>query len=217
MNAEQPSPERRTRPPSDGEGTSAIWIRDLQRDPGTEYAWTALSARYQARLLVEASRLLGPKLRNRVDPLEILNDAWLRIRKTIPDFEYRFRDCLYHHLRQHVAWEVQERARVMDRRRQEPVPLADIGSGELPLTPISTDDGPATVAALRDMSDRVVRGLERIPEVYPRALVAVVLEERPHQDAAKKLGLKPNTLSQQVRRGLELWRQAVGDELEAIL
>ena len=56
----------------------------------------------------------------------------------------------------------------------------------------------------------VLGALDELPELYRAVLVARYLEGRAVQVIARALSRKPDTVSQQLRRGAEMWRQAVG-------
>ena len=58
-----------------------------------------------------------------------------------------------------------------------------------------------------------MKAIDELPEIYRRALRAIWLEEKSRDEVAKELGIKPNTLTVQLRRGMELLRERLDQDL----
>lgn len=217
------APERKPGPqpgPGDpvSEGTSAAWIRHLKRKPDSQTVWGALTGRYQNRILVYAGSLLGPKLRRRTSPEEVVNDAWMRVIQNLDRFEYRQRGSVYQWLCLQVRRVAQDHARTALRRDgAEPRLEADIAAESQVPEAVQSGAGPATEVGRRDIKERLTAALERVPDIYRRVLVAFYLEDKGREEIAAEFGLKPNTVSQQLKRGLDHWREAFGSDLERVL
>lgn len=202
-------------PDPSSEGTSAVWVRALQDDP--QHANTAmahLERRYLMRLRVFVAHKLGPAMRQRHDPDEIINDAWWRAVKSIDHFEYRHRGSFLDWLRKQVQWVILDLHRA-DRGRPDAVPIG--GSGDDSQVTPATDPsdhgaGPLTEAGRKDVRDKLVRSLEAVPEIYRRVLERYCLQEWDRQRIADDLGIKANTVSQQLKRGLEHWKRVLGED-----
>ena len=73
--------------------------------------------------------------------------------------------------------------------------------------------GPATVVARRDRRERIMKAIDELPDIYRRALRAIWLEEKPRDEVAKELNIKPNTLTVQLKRGMELLRSQLDPDI----
>ena len=212
-----PSPDEGSRiaPDPDGEfadGTSALFIRQLKHAPQSDSVWSYLSDRYRNRLLLYADHRLGPKLRSVCDPDDVVATAMMRAVKEADSFEYTGPASFFRWLCQKVNWEILDRAREQVRRQRAVIRDADLQSSWGAADPPAPHTGPRTEVMRRDPMEKLTASLERVPETYRRVLVARFIEDKSRQEIARELGLKPNTVTQQIIRGLEYWRQILGQD-----
>lgn len=160
--------------------------------------------RYREPLTVYATRLCGPQLLAFVEPQDIVQQAWLDVVRRIGDFEYRGRGTLLCWLR------LQIRRRIADLGRSPNQRLGTAPESEIELE--SPAAGPALVFERQEVRGRLIEALESLPPTYRDVVAARYLEGRAVVTIARALGRKPATVSQQIRRGLALWRQAFGDD-----
>jgi len=201
-------------PNPDDDGSSAVWVRALRDDPKqANTALAHLERRYLMRLRVFVAHKLGPAMRQRHDPDEIINDAWWRAIKSIDQFEYRNSGSFLDWLRKQVQWVILDLHRA-HRGRPGAVPIANSGDDDSNpgLDPSDHGAGPITEVGRRDVRDHLVKSLEAVPEIYRRVLQRHCLEGWDRQRIADDLGIKANTVSQQLKRGLEHWKRALGED-----
>lgn len=200
-------------PDPTSEGTSAVWVRALQKDPHANTALQHLERRYVMRLRVFVAHKLGPAMRQRHEPDEIINDAWWRAVRSIDRFEYRHKGSFLDWLRKQVHWVILDRCR----EDKDRIDCARIGPGtddsDATPGPDPSDHGagPMTEAGRKDVRDKLVSSLESVPEIYRKVLDRACLQEQSRAEIAEDLGLKANTVSQQLKRGLEHWKRVLGE------
>ena len=75
----------------------------------------------------------------------------------------------------------------------------------------ATGAGPATQIGRKDLRQRLVESLETVPETYREVLDLACLQSKSRTEIAEILNVKKNTVSQQLKRGLEHWRRVLGE------
>ncbi len=200
-------------PDPSSEGTSGIWVRALRGDQNANTPLQNLERRYLMRLRVYVSHKLGPAMRQRHDPDEIINDAWWRAVRNIDRFEYRQKGSFLGWLRKQVHWVILDRCRDdKDRTGHARLgPRSSDSKSSAALDPSHQGPGPLTEVGCRDGRDQLVASLESVPEIYRRILERACLQEMSRAEIAEELGLKLNTVSQQLKRGLEHWKRVLGE------
>ena len=185
-------------------------IRRAQNGSG-DSVWNAIHLRYANRILAYAERRIGVKLRGRYDAADAVQEAWLRVYRSMDRFTYERKDCFY-------RWLCRQVDRVVaDRARRERLPAAD---GEArtkdspPPEPRVPHDGPSTTVKNRESIRQLVDALDdpRMPDIYRRPLVMHYLECRDKTEVAQALNYKVDTIRKQLQRGAERWRRILGDD-----
>jgi RNA polymerase sigma-70 factor, ECF subfamily len=204
-------------PPEGSQDDSRALIGGLQqsvtrRSTGSQERWTSLKKLYDAHLLAHARSRIGASLLRVLDPDEVVDEAWIRVFEAWDDFQYEKKHALRAWLCLQVDRVILDRCRRERRRPPEVVLASDTTTGtgaEIP----EPGSGPATVVARRDRREALVRAIDELPDIYRRALRAIWLEEKSRDEVAKELGIKPNTLTVQLRRGMELLRERLDQDL----
>jgi RNA polymerase sigma factor (sigma-70 family) len=205
------------RPPEGSPDDSRALIGGLQhsvtrRSTGSQERWASLKKLYDAHLLAHARSRIGAALLRVLDPEEVVDEAWIRVFEAWDDFQYEKKHSLRSWLCLQVDRVILDRCRRERRRPPEVVLASDTttGTGAEIAEP---GCGPATVVARRDRREALVRAIDELPEIYRRALRAIWLEEKSRDEVAKELDIKPNTLTVQLRRGMELLRERLDQDL----
>ena len=188
------------------DATSQAWIARLKDEPRAESRWEALSNRYDSRLRVFAAHLMGPALRAKTDPDDVISEAWLRILGGIGDFDYRGKNSLYFWLCQQIRRIVIDLSRQVERGGV----LDALSSSSQVADPKAAN--PSEAAARGELETRMAETLEQLPRTYRDLLVARLLEEKSYDEISEATGTTQNTLAQKMLRGLELWRRALGQD-----
>ena len=88
--------------------------------------------------------------------------------------------------------------------RAEPRVAADAAVAEL----VATGPGPEAEAEQRDTLQRTLTAIAGLPDRQRAAIVAVAVEDRPHPDVARELGLTEGALRQLIHRARTTLRAA---------
>jgi RNA polymerase sigma factor (sigma-70 family) len=193
--------------PSDA--SSELVIRHLVKSPRSQNAWRAIMQRYEARILAYAAKKMGPKLRARVSAEDVVADAWLRILRDFGDFEYRERGSLFAWLCKQVFRVIADYARALERHPEgASIDAARDDSSGSGIAIPEPDSGPSSQVSRRDLQEHLRRALDKVHAPYKEVLYAYHFEDKTRLEIAAELGRNPNTVSQQLKRGLVLWREA---------
>jgi len=186
-------------------------VQALRRDANAGGALQFLERRYALRLRLFVAHKLGPAMRTRHDPDEIINEAWWRAIRKIDQFEYRKKGSFLDWLRKQVHWVILDRCR-HDEGREDLAALDPNDDSDAPRgDPAATGAGPATQIGRKDLRQRLVESLETVPETYREVLDLACLQSKSRTEIAEILNVKKNTVSQQLKRGLEHWRRVLGE------
>lgn len=211
-------PDKASEKPAEGPSDdSAALIGGLQhsitrRSTGSQERWTSLKKLYDPHLLAHARSRIGTALLRVLDPDEVVDEAWIRVFEAWDDFQYGKKHALRSWLCLQVDRVILDRCRKERRRPPEVVLGSDTSGGSGAEIP-EPGSGPATVVARRDRREALMRAIDALPDIYRRALRAIWLEEKSRDDVAKELGIKPNTLTVQLKRGMELLRERLDQDL----
>ncbi len=203
-------------PDRDASGDSVHAIRALQnsvtrRSPPSQEHWAALKLKYDPDLLLYARANLGKELARQCDPEDIVCEAWMRVYEKWDIFEYNRKSALKAWLKLQVDRVILDKVRKMRRRPAEMSPN-DLGSTTGTPDFTAEQAGPATNAGLADRKRKLLDAIAQIPLIYRRVLHAVYIEEKPREQVAEEFGMKPNTLTVQLKRGKELLRELLGED-----
>lgn len=165
---------------------------------GSDAAAGAIVRKHEAALIGYARQILGGRHH---DAEECLQDAFLRAITALrsSDAEIALRPWLHTIVRNRCLDQLRRPMRTTDLEPHEPV-LRDPGPG-----PIST-------ILRRDELDRVVLGLEELPERQRRALVMHELEDRSHSQIGRTLGVSAGASKALVHRARRGVAEALGRE-----
>ncbi|HWI73596.1 MAG TPA: sigma-70 family RNA polymerase sigma factor [Baekduia sp.] len=163
---------------------------------GSDAAFTAIVQRYEQQLVAYARQVLGG---HHHDAEECVQDAFVRALRSLRrrDSEIALRPWLHAIVRN----------RCLDQLRK-PNRTTDLGPHEAVLA----DHGPGPVSMIhnRQRLEKVVVGLESLPERQRQALVMHELEDRSHSHIGRALGVSAGASKALVCRARQGVAQAVG-------
>lgn len=201
---------------------SAVIRRATQ---GEADATAAIVERFTPALAMQAELRLGPALRRLVDPLDVVNDAWLAALRNLGEFraaEGRTTAALLGYLGLAVLRRVQELHRKHLAGKPLTValtvasdPTSAGGAPELS----SSMTGVVTHALRSERRDFLRRAIASLDDLDRAVVVARSIEGQDNDDVARLVGLTPNAVAQRHRRALvklrELLPATVFDDLSA--
>ena len=173
-------------------------------------------------LKAQAAWRLGPRLRNQVDPEDIVAEAWLIMLRRLGDLdrdEGRATPRLLAFLGTTILHIVNHRIEqaVRAKRRMAPSPSGDdrpdpMGELEAAVT------GAVTAAARTELASALDACLSALPDRDREVILIRAVEGLSNQEAAVELGEAPTTVSHRYRRALAKLRESVpGSFLDELL
>jgi RNA polymerase sigma-70 factor (ECF subfamily) len=193
-------------PDDSGVFIDPLLVSETRRSTKSQERWAALKKLYDPHLLAHARSRMGVALSRAMEPDEVVDEAWIRVFESWGDFQYEKKHALRAWLCLQVDRVILDRCRRERRRPPEVLLGAGADSSTNGPEPAADASGPPTIFDRKDRRAKVIRAIEALPEIYRRALKAVWIEEKSRDEVARDLNLKPNTLTVQLKRGMELLR-----------
>ncbi|MBR6471054.1 MAG: sigma-70 family RNA polymerase sigma factor [Victivallales bacterium] len=174
-----------------------------------QHAFDLLVERHSER----AYQLAYSILQNREDAQEVVQDAFLRIYRSLANFrgDAQFTTWMYRIVvnlcNNKFRW---NRVRGINRNVSidAPLPNSDEDDGlrlELP----GRDAAPSEQTAYMDLLERTERAMAALPESYRTAIMLRNVQELDYEEIAKILDCAVGTVKSRINRGRELLRQAL--------
>lgn len=177
-------------------------VRELveRAQAGDRGALEALAARCRPRLLVEVRGQLGARLRARVEPEDVVQEALLRACRMLERFRWQSDEHFYSWLgsiAEHVIWNVSQK-RSIDRLEIS----RDIAArGATPSREIRREE----------RFDRLEEAIKALPPDQREALRLARLEGLKVNEVAERMKRSPNSVSKLLARAVLALRKRVGD------
>ncbi|MDG3007341.1 sigma-70 family RNA polymerase sigma factor [Paludisphaera mucosa] len=165
--------------------------------------------RHRDRLRSAVGGLVGPSLRARIDPSDVVQEAFLRAGRDIASFEGGgereflawlrrilancLADQVKHHRRRARSCDRQESLDAMIRRPRGPAPRALMARGP----------SPSEGAARRERALLLAEAVERLPHDYREVYRLRTLHHLPFEDVAPRMGRSPGAVRMLWARALE--------------
>ena len=178
---------------------------------GDETAFDDLVARHEQRAFNVAFQFLH----DREDAIEVAQDAFVRIYRSIGDFRG---DCEFTTwLHQIVVNLARNKHRWWKRRgKQMSVSLdgtLETGDGEIPLQMAAKQDGPDVEAAKNEFVRVLGRRMDELPRKLRQVLVLRNVENLSYEEIAEVLDCSVGTVKSRIARAREALRESMKDML----
>ncbi len=163
---------------------------------GDSTAFDELFGRHRAALLRAVARRLGPSLRNRFDPSDVVQEAQVEALERLEEYAGRrpmpFRSWLLRTALQRVS-KLRRHATAArrDRGREQPLEIPGDGSSATGGRIAASDSTPSRRAAARDVACRLHAVLDRLPEPDRAILGMRTFEGLSYEEAASRLEIDP--------------------------
>ena len=179
--------------------------------PDFQDAANSLVKKYRPHILAYIERRLGPGLRRRLEPDDILCEALMRAFKDLDHFTERRPRAFLHWIM------LQARRAILDHARRNAggdiMFEGDTSDPERKLEPANSTVGPVKRLYGKELRRAILDALEEVPDLYRGLLRDFYILEIPRLEIAAKLGRLPNTVTHQLKRGVEHWRRAIETRL----
>lgn len=189
-------------------------VRRARTGDVASLAWVV--ERFSPLLVAQARFRMGPRLRARVAPEDVVQDVWALALPRLAELaarEGRSTPVLLRFLGTAVLH------RVNDLLRRHAHGAAELDAEGSPFASLPADTrGPLTRAIRGESRALVLAAIDELEERDRTLVVLRGIEQRGNEEAAELLGLAPNTAAQAYRRALERLRKrleaSVFDEFE---
>lgn len=202
------------------ESRNTLSTADLLRAAakGDQYAWGSLNQNYGPRLRRAIAVRLDPRLRNRLDPSDIVQEAMIEAAKGIDNYieesplsfylwlrMIALRRLLNAH-REHLDAERRDVRKEISLDRRICV---EASSEALADELIARDATPCTLAAQAERKIRVLAALESLEQMDREVLTLRHIEQLSPGETAEALGIELSAASKRYVRALDRLRQAL--------
>ncbi len=163
----------------------ARFQEDLDRArAGDRAALDRLLAAIQGRLERIASGRLGPDLRSRVNPSDILQSAYLDVVRSLGQFEGTDEDAFVGWIARILDHNIADKGKYFeaDRRRGRPIALERAADAH------SKEPTPSRVAIRAEDLRTVSAAIQRLEEDYRRILLLRTVDGKSHREIAEAIG-----------------------------
>lgn len=194
--------------------TTNAWL-ELARK-GDEAALSRLFAAHEARLVRMVELRLDPRLRRRLDPADIVQEAWLEVARRFPDWNARGEPPFHVWLRlttSQAMAQAQRRhlgTRARDAEREAPVEGRTLISAQSAADAfVASTTSPSQSAVRAELRARVLAALEELDELDREIVALRHFEGLSNEDAAAELAIEPAAASKRFARALLRLRPAL--------
>jgi RNA polymerase sigma-70 factor (ECF subfamily) len=183
-------------------------------------AWGALLALHQERLRFAVAFRLDPRLRGRVDPADVTQDAFVAATLRRAEFFGQSAQSLFLWLRwivantllelhrHHLGAQIRDAAREVSARRRSG---ADDTRDALVAQLSAGVTGPATAAGRAEARARVTEGLARMGSADREILALRHFEQLTNAEAAQVLGIQERAAAKRYVRAVDRLRELLSD------
>ncbi len=183
-------------------------VQKFQREHD-QTAFDQLIARHSDR----AFQLAYSILQNRQDAEEVVQDAFIRIYRSLGNFrgEAQFTTWMYRIIvnlcNNKFRW---NKVRGANRTISIDAPLTNAdGDDSLRIELPSNDASPSEQTAFAEMRERIETAMRQLPESYRTAVMLRNVQQLDYEEIAKILDCAVGTVKSRINRGRELLRQAL--------
>jgi RNA polymerase sigma-70 factor, ECF subfamily len=194
-------------------GATSVHVRRAVRGDRESLSWVVMH--FSPLLKAQASWRLGARLRGRVDPEDVVSEAWLVALRRMNDLVHddgRSTPRFLAFLGTTVLRIVNRRIDEAVLRAQRTAPTPDREESPEPVDELqATVTGAVTHAARSELAASLEARLAELGEKDRQVVLLRIVEGLPNHEVARELGEPPNTVSHRCRRALAKLRQALPD------
>lgn len=168
---------------------TAILVERAQR--GDQEAYDRLFALGADRALLFIRLRLGARLRSKLDPMDVLQEAYLEAHKAFPSFSYTGDDAFSRWLNRIIENCIRGLADHHGAKKRKPP--GEVRQVSRVLDQIrASGTGPVTAADRLDSRDRLARAMEKLEEEDRQVLLMRHFEDLTVDEIAHRLGRSPS-------------------------
>jgi RNA polymerase sigma-70 factor (ECF subfamily) len=152
--------------------------RDLwdQARAGDRAAYDALFARHADRALLFIRARLGPKLRQKVEAVDVLQDAYLAAHRSFADFDHADDGAFFRWLCRIIDHRIRDLGDHFGAQKRQPV-----------VVPRSAPTGPVTAVARAEHQAKVAAALDRLADDHRQVVLLRYFEGLTAEEAGERM------------------------------
>lgn len=173
---------------------------------GDKDSMAALYRIYAARLQGAVKKRLGPKLRKKMESVDLVQSVWKDVLDDMQGFEYRGADSFYHWLLTRLTHKIQDKGRYFAAEMRDPDKEGRLvrDDTESPgiSPPPSPDPTPSKVAMAGEDLGRFMGLLDRLPESQRQAIVLRMRDELTFEKIGEIMNKSADAVRKLYSRGM---------------
>ncbi|TVQ32432.1 MAG: sigma-70 family RNA polymerase sigma factor [Phycisphaeraceae bacterium] len=182
---------------------------------GDEEAVETLLCVYHSRLYGFAKRKIGVDWQGKIEPEDILQEAYIDIFRGLADFEDRGEDSFYHWATRIVDHRFIDHVRRLRRQkrdvaRETPTGAAASRRESLLARCGGLDPSPSRIVRKDDAVGAMMGCIARLPEEHREVVTRLYLEEEPLAQVAAAMGKTEDAVRRMAGRAVEKLRDGMG-------
>lgn len=187
-----------------------------QASAGDEDALTRLLCHHHHRLLGFTIRKIGVDWQGKIDPEDILQEAYISVVGSIGSFTWQGEDSFYHWVARIIDHRFLDQVRALRRRKRDAAREVALDASRSSrhgamLDRLLPDFSTASRAMRReDAVAAMLMCIAKLPEDYRRAVERIYLNEEPIKDVAREMDRTEDALRRLVGRALERLAACMG-------
>jgi RNA polymerase sigma-70 factor, ECF subfamily len=207
-------------PKSGDQDTEMLLERASHGDPG---AVDELLQRHRQRLRQMVAVRIDPRLKARVDPSDVVQDALLEAARMLPEY-LRHRPLPYYPWLRQIAWQrlydlhvrhVQTQGRSVTREAHLDMELSDDSLMHLAKQLVASNTSPSMHVVRDELRHRVRQALEQIKDADREVLLLRYLEQLSAKEIAAVVGTTEAAVNMRHLRALKRLQELLGNQGES--
>ena len=201
-----------------GADTETLLQRASQGDRG---AVGELLSRHRCRLRQMVAVRIDPRLKSRVDPSDVVQDALMDAARMLPEY-LRNRPLPYYPWLRQIAWQrlydlhvrhVQAKCRSVTREAGQDMALSDESVQQLARRLAESGTSPSRTLLRGELRRRVRQSLEHLKAIDREVLILRYLEQLSAKEIAAVLGITESAVNMRQLRALRRLQGLLGNDL----
>jgi RNA polymerase sigma-70 factor (ECF subfamily) len=207
------------RPPSPDKSNGSSKAKEKRRDDdlyakttslvakakeGDQEAVSALYRLYEFRLKKAVKKKLGSKLRGRLETMDLVQSVRKDVLLDVKAFDYRGPDSFFHWLLTCIIRKIQDKGRYFSAGKRDLDKEQRIHTGGvLPGEHEAGGPSPSQAAIADEHLERLMRLLDKLPELQRKALVLRMRDEMEFDEIGKRMGKSPEAVRKLYSRAMK--------------
>src|SRR6516225_10493782 len=190
-----------------GSATSTLGLLERFQKGDTE-AFTLLFRKYHRRLWVLVYYKMGPEMRAKLEPDDVVQEVFLEASRNLKNFTYRSPGSLMGWLSRIADHVIVDESRYQNRGKRQAGEMLRFRSESNPGGPEPADtDTPSRIFARAEGMERLLKRLNALPLEYKEVILLAKFEGQTTAEMAERLGKSRENIALTLHRALKRFRE----------